>query len=58
MSIGADHSAMLPFLKSLMDARGYMLLTLAVSSNGEIYWVQSIKKISSNLGPKPIGMVW
>ena len=32
-----------------MDARGYMLLILAVSSKGEIYWVQSIEKISSNL---------
>ena len=41
-----------------MDTRGYMLLILAVSSNGEIYWVQSIEKISTNLSPKPIGMVW
>ena len=57
-SIGADQSATLPSLKSLMDTRGYMLLILSVSSNGEIYWVQSIEKISTNLSPKPIGMAW
>ena len=49
----ADHSATLPSLKSLMDAS-----STAVSSNGEIYGVQSIKKISTDLSPKLIGMVW
>ena len=56
--IGTDQLAMLPALKSLMDASGYMLLILAVISNGEIYRVLSIKKISTNLSPKSIGMVW
>ena len=56
--IGNDQSAMLPALKPLMDASGYMLLILAVISNGEIYRVLSIKKISTNLSPKPIGMLW